>query len=220
MRKIGINEILFFLTLLCTAIGLAIVVAKLLYKALPEGDFRGISITLIFLFFIYFFAIIIYRVFLYFMPLQIGEIGENTSEEFSYHVYLLFYLILFYPLMRSGVIPVPLMRLIYLSLGASLGRNTYSSGIILDPPLVTIGADSIIGQYALLVPHVIEGKKLAHYPIYIGNNVTIGAHAVILAGVTIGDNAIVATGAIVPKNSKIGSNEVWGGVPARRLHIE
>jgi acetyltransferase-like isoleucine patch superfamily enzyme len=40
---------------------------------------------------------------------------------------------------------------------------------------------------------------------------------VVLSGVTIGDNAIVATGAIVSKNSRIGANEVWGGVPAKRL---
>ena len=80
-----------------------------------------------------------------------------------------------------------------------------------------IGANTIVGQYALLVPHVIEGERLAHYGIRIGNNVTIGAHAVVLSGVTIGDNAIVATGAIVSKNSRIGTNEVWGGVPAKRL---
>ena len=67
------------------------------------------------------------------------------------------------------------------------------------------------------VPDIIEGKRLAHYGIRIGNNVTIGAHAVVLSGVSIGDNAIVATGAIVSKNSQIGANEVWGGVPARRL---
>ena len=66
--------------------------------------------------------------------------------------------------------PVPLVRLIYLALGARLGKNTYSSGIILDPPLVEIGANSVVGQYALLVPHVIESKRLAHYRIRIGNN--------------------------------------------------
>lgn len=217
MRKIGIQEILLFLTLLLFVLGLAVITTKLLFYPLPAGDFRGIIFIAAAVFFIYLYALLIYRVFLFFMPLHEGEIKENSREEFGYHVYLLFYLILFYPLMRGGMIPVPLMRLIYLALGARLGQNTYSSGIILDPPLVIIGANSIVGQYALLVPHVIEGGRLAHYQIRIGNNVTIGAHAVVLAGVSIGDNAIIATGAIVSKNSQIGSDEVWGGIPARRL---
>ena len=119
--------------------------------------------------------------------------------------------------MRSGVVPVPLMRLFYQALGARLGSNTYSSGIILDPKFVEIGSNCIVGQFALLVPHVIEGSRLAHYPIRIGDNVTIGAHAVVLSDVTIGNNAIVATGAIVRKGSRIADGEVWGGVPARAL---
>jgi acetyltransferase-like isoleucine patch superfamily enzyme len=64
---------------------------------------------------------------------------------------------------------------------------------------------------------VIENRKLAHYPIRVGNDVTIGAHSVVLAGVTIGDGALVATGAVVRKGTQIGAGEVWGGVPARRI---
>jgi len=70
------------------------------------------------------------------MPFGTGEIEAGSREEFSYHVYLLFYLILFYPIMRSGFMPVPLMRLVYQALGARLGSNTYSSGIILDLPFL------------------------------------------------------------------------------------
>src|SRR3569832_3001621 len=142
---------------------------------------------------------------------------EKTKEEFGFHVYLLFYLILFYPLMRSGFMPVPLMRLVYLALGTQLGANTYSSGIILDHPKNKKNTKTIDNQYALLVPHVIEGRRLAHYKFRIGNNVTVGAHAVVLSGVSIGDNAVVATGAIVQKGSVIGAGEIWAGVPARLL---
>ncbi|MDB5753740.1 MAG: putative glycan acetyltransferase, partial [Massilia sp.] len=49
------------------------------------------------------------------------------------------------------------------------------------------------------------------------NNVTIGAHSVILSGVTIGDNAIVAANSLVSKGTQINSDEVWGGSPARHL---
>ena len=50
-------------------------------------------------------------------------------------------------------------------------------------------------------------------PVKIGNNVWIGAHATILAGVTIGDNAVVAAGAVVTKDVPV--NVVVGGVPAK-----
>jgi serine acetyltransferase len=163
------------------------------------------------------YGVAVYRLFLWIAPLRAGEIAEGSQQEFVYQVYVLFYLLLFYPVMRSGFLPAPLMRVIYLALGARLGPNTYSQGIIHDPPFVQMGANCVVGQSALLIPHVIEGRRLAHYPIRTGNDVTIGANAVVLSGVTIGDGAIIATGAVVPKGTQIGSGESWGGVPARRL---
>ena len=109
------------------------------------------------------------------------------------------------------------MRLVYLALGARLGSNTYSAGAILDPPLTEVGANTIIGHDAALFSHAIEGRHLSHARIRIGNNVTIGAHAIIMSGVTIEDDAIVAAGAVVTKDSHIGAGEIWGGNPARLL---
>ena len=51
----------------------------------------------------------------------------------------------------------------------------------------------------------------------IGNNVWIGAKAIILKGVKIGDNAIIAAGAVVTKD--IPANCVAGGVPAKVLKV-
>lgn len=67
------------------------------------------------------------------------------------------------------------------------------------------------------MPHVIEGGKLGHFPIVIGDNVTIGAHAIILPGVVIGDDVIIAAHSMVAKGARIRSGELWAGVPARRL---
>lgn len=218
MRKITIYQILLFLFLLVLMVSLGIQSAEFLGKYLPAGDFRGIVLFFLTIFFVYLYAFIVYRlIFLKIAPLQTGEIPKNSQQEFIYHLYLLFFLILFYPVMRGGFMPVPIMKLVYQMLGAKLGENTYSSGIILDPIFVTVGNNSIIGQYALIIPHVIEREKLAHYNIKIGNNVTIGAHSVIMTNVTIEDNAIVSVGAVVTKNTHIGEGEVWGGVPARRL---
>lgn len=217
MRQIRFPEIatfsafltlVFLLTILCTAI---------VQRILPAFELRVIAVSIAFLFFSYVFSIIAYRTVLRIWPLMDGEIGHGTREEFGYHLYLLFNLILFYPILRSGFVPVPLMRINYQLLGARLGANTYSSGIMFDPPLIRIGRDCIVGQSSLLIPHVIEGQRLAHYTIRIGDNVTIGAQAVVLAGVSIGDHAIVAIGAVVPKGTIIGVGEVWGGMPARKL---
>jgi hypothetical protein len=217
MRKISVGQVLAFLAIMSITLSLAGGTAALISRWIPSNDFRGILVLFVTLGLVYVYALLFYRIWLKLMPLPTGVIPERSRAEFSYHVYLLFFLILFYPLMRSGVIPIPLLRLIYLALGARLGSNTYSSGIILDPIFVTTGDNCIVGQFALLIPHVIEGRSLAHYPIVLGNQVTIGAHAVVLSGTIIGDHAIVASGAIVSKGTKIPAGEIWGGVPARRL---
>jgi UDP-3-O-[3-hydroxymyristoyl] glucosamine N-acyltransferase len=52
-------------------------------------------------------------------------------------------------------------------------------------------------------------------PIVIGEDVWIGCNVVVLKGVSIGNGAIIAAGAIVTK--PILPNEIWGGVPAKKL---
>jgi acetyltransferase-like isoleucine patch superfamily enzyme len=217
MRKINGLQVAVFGFLLVIAVGAAIATTAALLAHLPLGDFRGITLVAAAIVFLYGYAVLLFRLFLWRFPLRDGEVSPGSRQEFVYHVYLLFFLILFYPVMRSGFMPVPAMRLVFQALGAKMGANTYSSGIILDPTFVTLGDNTLVGQYALLVPHVIEGERLAHYPIRIGSNVTIGAGATVLSGVTIGDNAIVSTGAVVKKGTQIGDGEIWGGVPARLI---
>jgi acetyltransferase-like isoleucine patch superfamily enzyme len=189
----------------------------MLFGRLPLGDFRGVALAAGAVVFLYLYAFGIYRGFLHCMPLQEGYLEESSKQEFVANVNILFYLILFNTLVRTHFLPVPLMRLVYLALGARLGDNSYSAGAILDPPLTSIGSHCIIGHNAVLFSHAIEGKRFELAAIRIGDNVTIGANAVIMAGVAIGDGAIVAAGSVVPKDTRIGAGEVWGGVPARLL---
>ena len=83
---------------------------------------------------------------------------------------------------------------------------------------IEIGDNALIGHQVVLATlnHDLIPKKRANMipaPIKIGNNVWIGAHATILAGVTVGDNAVVAAGAVVTKD--VPANVVVGGVPAK-----
>lgn len=219
MRKITLGSILVFNCLLILAIVIALFATKFLFLRLPLGDFTGVFYTFVFIILSYLVSIFIYRLFLYFFPLREGEIQEKSKEEFISNIYLLFYLIPFPLLIKNKLLPVPLMRIIYLMLGAKLGDNTYSVGTILDPPLTFVGSNTILGQDCILVSHVIEGKKLRFASIHIGNNVTVGANAVIMSGVVIEDNAIVAAGAVVKKGELIKAKEVWGGVPAKKIRI-
>ena len=183
-----------------------------------SGDFRGVAVSGTAIVLVYAYGILVHRVFLSIVPLEEGIIVAGSRREFHYRVYLLFYVVLFNTLIRGRLLPSPVIRLIYLALGARLGPNTYSAGTIFDPMYVTIGANCIVGDGAALVPHVIERGDLGLYGIAVGNNVTIGAHAIILAGVTIGDDVIVAANSVVPKNTRINNGETWGGTPARRLN--
>lgn len=56
-------------------------------------------------------------------------------------------------------------------------------------------------------------QKIITKPVKIGNDVWIGARALILPGVEVGERSIIAAGSIVTKD--IPSNVIVGGNPAR-----
>lgn len=217
MRKITGQQIALFFMMFGAILALGVVTAYGLLGSLPLGDFRGVAIVVGAVVFVYLWAFVVYRVFLHFLPLKEGDLAEGSREEFAAQVNILFYLMLFNSLIRTHFLPVPLMRLVYQALGARLGANTYSAGTLLDPPLTEFGANCIIGHDAVLFCHAIEGRHFALSRIRVGDNVTIGATAVVMSGVTIGDGAIVSAGALVLKDTQIGPGEVWGGVPAKRM---
>ncbi len=217
MRKISGQQISLFLLMFGVILTLGIGTAYGLLGILPLGDFRGVTIVIGAVVFVYLYAFAVYRLFLHFMPLQEGDLAEGSREEFAAQVNILFYLMLFNSLIRTHFLPVPLMRLVYQALGAKMGANTYSAGTLLDPSLTEFGANCIIGHDAVLFCHAIEGRHFALSRIRVGDNVTIGATAVVMSGVQIGDGAIVSAGALVLKDTHIGPHEVWGGVPAKRL---
>ncbi len=217
MRKITGPQIGLFFLLFGVILLLGTGTAYGLLGSLPLGDFRGVVIVFGSIVFIYLYAFAVYRLFLRFMPLKEGELAEGSREEFAAHVNNLFYLMLFNSLIRTHFLPTPLMRLVYQALGARMGSNSYSVGVMLDPPLTELGDNCIVGHGAVLFCHAIEGRSFALSRIRVGNNVTIGAMAVVMPGVHIDDGAIVSAGAVVLKDTRIGRDEIWGGVPARRL---
>lgn len=221
MRLIRRSAIAAFVLLLAPVLALAAATVWCIGPGLrPLGDLRGVALCFVMLVSVYGYAIAMHRLMLVIAPLREGAIFAGGRQEFRYQVYSLSYLFLFNSLIRCKAVPIPLMRLVYLALGARLGANTFSAGIIFDPTFVTIGANTLVGESAMLVPHVIEGGACAHLRIVIGDNVTIGAHAIVLAGAVIGDDAIVAANSVVAKRTLIQAGEMWGGSPARRLRAQ
>ena len=217
MRKITAGQISFFLSLLSLIILMAVVSTNLLARKEWLGDFYAVIYIIALLVLIYCWAFLVYRLFLRACPLQEGYIEPGSRGEFAAQVNILFYLMLFNTLIRTDFLPVPLKTLVYSLLGTKIGSNSFSPGTILDPPLTEIGDNTIIGHGATLYSHAIEGSHFALDRIVLGNNVTVGAHAIIMSGVNVGDGAIVSAGAVVKKGTQIAPGEHWAGVPARRL---
>lgn len=77
--------------------------------------------------------------------------------------------------------------------------------------------NAIIGSNCIIFPNVTLGSKWSNGKCQneapkVGNNVMVGAGAVILGDICIGDNCIIAANAVVTKN--IPENCVAAGVPA------
>ena len=89
--------------------------------------------------------------------------------------------------------------------GATIGRRVF-----IDHGMgVVIGATAIVGDDVLMYHGVTLGGKTLErgakrHPT-IGNNVSLGAHAIILGDITVGDGAQIGAQAIVTKNVKPGA---------------
>ncbi len=89
------------------------------------------------------------------------------------------------------------------------GENFYANYgcVILDVNVVDIGNNVLLGPYVQIctASHPLEYEKRNSgfeygFPIKIGDNVWIGAGAVILPGVEIGNNSVIGAGSVVVKD--------------------
>jgi len=122
---------------------------------------------------------------------------------------------------------------------ADIGDYTFiGRGAQIGPNPVSIGRYCSIGPEVLIGPnrHPVESastspvfystswgqledrrQEFNRVAVAIGNDVWIGARAMVLPGVKIADGAVVAAGAIVTRD--VGPYMIVGGVPARLLRL-
>lgn len=217
MRKITPVPIAQFAAITTAELAAAYTTNSVMIVPWVSADFRGLTIVFGTVLLFYLLAIAIFRLLQSIAPVPTGDIPQGSRGERRAFLYTLHYIMLFNPLIFSRAIPFPLMRLLLRALGARMGANAYCAGLMMDPQFVSVGDDSIIGNSAMIIPHVIEGDKLGFYPVRIGSRVTIGAGAVVLSDVVVGDDATVAIHSVVAKGTRIPDGEIWGGIPARRL---
>lgn len=78
---------------------------------------------------------------------------------------------------------------------------------------ITINSNAIIGDNCQISQNVTIGGRNGQRPPIIGDNVLIGANALVLGDITIGNNAIIGAGAVCLIN--VPDNSVVVGNPAR-----
>lgn len=77
---------------------------------------------------------------------------------------------------------------------------------------IIIGTNAVIGDDCIMYQQVTIGQKNNKFPV-IGNNVTIYAGAKIIGGIHIGNNVIIGANAVVLKD--VPDNSIVAGVPAK-----
>jgi tetrahydrodipicolinate N-acetyltransferase len=101
-----------------------------------------------------------------------------------------------------------------LNIGAVIGARTMIDMNVVIGGRAIVGKDSHIGAGTVLAG-VIEPPNAN--PVIVGDNVLIGANAVVLEGVKVGNGAVVAAGSVVVKD--VEENTVVAGVPAKVIKM-
>jgi tetrahydrodipicolinate N-acetyltransferase len=101
-----------------------------------------------------------------------------------------------------------------LNIGAIIGARTMIDMNVVVGGRAIVGKDSHIGAGTVLAG-VIEPPNAN--PVIVGDNVLIGANAVVLEGIKVGNGAVVAAGSVVVKD--VEENTVVAGVPAKVIKM-
>ena len=100
-------------------------------------------------------------------------------------------------------------------IGNNCEFNIKESIVIGNNNLIASGCRFVDHDHGIAIGELMKDQLCKEVHITIGNDVWIGANAIILKGITINDGAIIGAGAVV--NKSIPLNEIWAGVPAKKI---
>ncbi len=107
------------------------------------------------------------------------------------------------------------------SCGENFSVQNYTSIDVSHCWLIEVGNNVTMAPYSVILAHDASAKRMpgGGYTkigsVVIGDNVFIGAKAIVLPGVKIGNNVVVGAGAVVSKD--VPDNSVVVGIPAKRM---
>ena len=202
------------LTLLtCLAVIMAGATAGSLEQVL--GMYTPLLAVLAFLLFFGLLCALCTRLIMTFRPLTAGKHSMDSQLFTRWKLF-----IVIYEFGRAALLPftVVFLRPVVAALfGAKVGKDIALGGHLVDPELITIGDEAIIGQGSVVSAHTITSGFLILGPVVIGNRATVGVNAVVMSGVHLGDDSILTPGTTVPPGTIIPPGELWGGNPARKI---
>lgn len=115
-----------------------------------------------------------------------------------------------------GEIPLSILKKRGLKVGSNFNMQ---DGCFIDPThcwLISIGNNVTLAPNVKIFAHDASTKNILKYTriglVHIGNDVFIGAGAILLPGLSIGNSVIIGAGSVVTKN--IPNNSVAAGNPA------
>jgi len=140
--------------------------------------------------------------------LEDGYYNTETEKWLLYEFYEVYYILLPYFAGFFSIFTDTRFRHVWF--GAEIGKGTVvGNGRLFNPERTVIGQNCFFGYDAILSGHVYEGSSLYLKTVKLGDNVTVGANAVILAGAEIGDNAVIGATSVVPKDTVVPDNTIW-----------
>lgn len=146
-----------------------------------------------------------------------GEYRKTLDDKMAFKFTA--YFALYYPVYKLiNLFSLPPIKSFYLRLiGAKIGKNVFLAGEEwLDPCLLEIGDNTMIGGRAMILGHIAE-EKLVLKKTKIGKNCLIGGETFIMPGVVIEDNVVLGAKSFVPKGMKLEKGKTYVGIPAREL---
>ena len=110
--------------------------------------------------------------------------------------------------------------LFYRIAGAKIDVSAFqsSSDSIPDLYMVTIGKNTLLGWNCSIFGHFSPNSATTFLgKVEIGDDVLIGENATVWPNVKIGNGSIVQNKSVVRPGTIIPPNEIWGGIPARKI---
>lgn len=188
-------------------------IAPLTIKFLPNLDVFLNGLFFLFCYGMY--SAFIVRVCLKLYPLKEGTISMSNSH-FMYWKFIT----VIHEFGRGSLLPFttvfakPLVGFLF---GAKMGKNIGMGGNLVDPWLITISDNAILGLNSAIIAHAITSGQIILKPVVIKKGATVGVHCVIMPGVVVGENSVVVAGSVVKMDTIIPNNELWGGMPAKKI---